>query len=148
MKGYEALQTHGATTCHGGHSSKLSFLFFLNLYLQNSPMNRTSRFETCILTIRLGARQNIRLARRPPPGRGEFRAYNLALDSCCELRSRSRRSIPFGQEREGLALKWETSIGGVIGTGNSDTSTVTASVDSYQAGVPNEECTVWDRDQP
>lgn len=41
----------------------------------------------------------------------------------------------FRQERKGLALKRETSIGGVIviGTENSDTRTVTTSVDSYKA---------------
>ena len=63
----------------------------------------------------------------------------------------------FGQERDGLALKRETSVGGVIGTGSSETSIVTArvwTITKLTQGVPNEwsrlveDCTVWDRDQP
>ena len=39
----------------------------------------------------------------------------------------------FRQERKGLGLKRETSVGGVIRTRSSETSTVTASGDNYQA---------------
>jgi len=54
MEGHEALQTNGddARSDDGDISrwAQLRALFptFLNLYLQNSPMNQTSWFESCI----------------------------------------------------------------------------------------------------